>query len=646
MKNAIKSRQKPNIAANSQNINQPYRVMKTTSLILTLHLLMLSLWACQSKTEKNDKIMNLKDSNLLQEEPKDNKIVIYQLMMRLFGNKNTTNKKYGTIQENGVGKFSDVNEIALTELKKMGITHVWFTGVLEHATMTDYTKFGIPLDDVDVVKGRAGSPYAIKDYYDVNPDFADSVPNRMKEFEALIARTHAQNLKVIIDFVPNHVARKYKSDAKPANIPDFGQDDDKTKSFAPNNNFYYITGQKFQVPASYKPLGEVTAPTKDGMFAEMPAKATGNDQFTATPTIDDWFETVKLNYGVDYLNNRQKYFEPIPNTWERMYEILDFWAAKGVDAFRCDMAEMVPAEFWGWVIPKVQAKHPKVIFIAEIYGAMAYRDYIEKGKFTYLYDKVGLYDTLRHITEGKQVTDSITQCWRFLTGINDNMCRFLENHDEQRIGSEYFAGDGSKAIPAMVVTATLTSSPVMIYFGQEVGEKGGDEEGFAGKDGRTTIFDYWGVPAHQAWMNGGKFDGGLLAPEQKDLRNFYVKLLNLCKDREAIRKGRLYDLNGHNRPINGNGYGRKQYAYLRFTDKEKLLFVMNFDGQEAQMTLKIPENAMNIMGIDADKLTFSDILSTDTKIEASLDDILDKENPSKGIQLKMKPYSALILEIK
>jgi glycosidase len=588
----------------------------------------------------------LKDSNLLQEEPQDNKIVIYQMMTRLFGNKNTTNKKYGTIQENGVGKFNDINELALTEIKKMGVTHVWFTGVLEHATMTDYTKFKIPLDDIDVVKGRAGSPYAIKDYYDVNPDFAENIPNRMKEFEALITRTHAQGLKVIIDFVPNHVARKYKSDVKPTNIKDFGQDDDKTKAFSAQNNFYYITGKKFQVPASYKPLGDVTAPTKDGMFAEMPAKATGNDQFTATPTIDDWFETVKLNYGVDYQNNRTKNFEPIPNTWEKMYEILDYWALKGVDAFRCDMAEMVPVEFWAWVIPKIQAKHPKIFFIAEIYGAMAYRDYIDKGKFKYLYDKVGLYDTLRHITEGKQTVDSITQCWRFLTGINDNMCRFLENHDEQRIASEYFAGDGKKAIPAMVVTATLTSSPIMIYFGQEVGENASEEEGFAGKDGRTTIFDYWGVPAHQAWMNEGKFDGGKLTQEQKNLRNFYVKILNLSREREAIRKGRMYDLNMHNRNIAGNGYGYKQYAYLRFTETEKLLIVLNFDTQVAEMTLKIPQNALNIMKLQQETLSFTDILMTNTNISAKMEDVAETTQGNRGIKIKMQASSAYIFEIK
>ncbi len=617
---------------------------KITISFAIFYTLAVCLWACQSKT--TEQVMNLKDSNLLQETPTDNKIVVYQMMTRLFGNKNSTNKNYGSLAENGVGKFNDINETALTEIKKMGVTHVWYTGVIEHATMTDYTKFGIPLDDVDVVKGRAGSPYAIKDYYDVNPDLAVDVKNRMQEFEALVKRTHDLGLKVVIDFVPNHVARKYQSDAKPAGIKDFGETDDKTKAFDANNNFYYMVGKKFEVPKNYNPMGNQTLPTKDGLFAEMPAKATGNDQFTHAPSVDDWFETAKLNYGVDYLNNKTKYFDTPPNTWTKMYEILDYWAAKGVDVFRCDMAEMVPVEFWAWVIPKIQEKYPAVFFIAESYNAYAYRNYIDVGKFKYLYDKVGLYDTLRHIVEGKGSTDSITPCWRFLTGYNDNMLRFLENHDEQRIASDFFATDATKAIPAMVITATLTSGPVMIYFGQEVGERAMDTEGFAGKDGRTTIFDYWGVPAHQAWMNEGKFDGGKLTEGQKNLRNFYVKLLNLTQTAEAIRKGRLYDLNSINRQTPNNGYGTKQYAYLRFTDKQKLLIVCNFDSQEANMKLTIPANALALMQLEKDKTyTLQDLLLTDNKLEMKGEDVVEGSSAG-GLTLKLQPQTGYIFEIK
>ena len=449
------------------------------------------------------------------------KMIIYQMMTRLFGNQNTTNKVYGTIEENGVGKFADINETALKGIKDLGVTHVWYTGAIEHALLTDYTSYGIPLDDADVVKGRAGSPYAIKDYYDVNPDMAVDVKNRMKEFEQLIERTHTQGMKVIIDFVPNHVARGYKSDAKPSGIQDLGEGDDVNVTFKPSNNFYYLPGQSFQPPADYNSLGPNTFPTKDKRYEETPAKVTGNDQFTATPGINEWFETVKLNYGVDIQNGRQNYFDPIPNTWVKMKDILVFWANKNVDGFRCDMAEMVPAEFWNWAIPQVKAVNPDIFFIAEIYNPSQYRNYIDHGRFDYLYDKVQLYDTLRLLINKHSSTEHIHGIQQSLNGINRNMLHFLENHDEQRIASPFFAGDAWKAIPAMTISSLIDQGPVMIYFGQEVGEPGAGVSGFSGEDGRTTIFDYAGVPEHQKWMNGGKFDGGKLDGGQKDLGAIY-----------------------------------------------------------------------------------------------------------------------------
>ncbi|HMQ01210.1 MAG TPA: alpha-amylase family glycosyl hydrolase, partial [Cyclobacteriaceae bacterium] len=374
------------------------------------------------------------------------KIIIYQMMTRLFGNKETTNKKYGTLEENGVGKFNDITTEALQAIKELGITHIWYTGVLEHALLTDYTEYGIPLDDADVVKGRAGSPYAIKDYYDVNPDLAVDVPNRMKEFEALIQRTHEQALKVVIDFVPNHVARAYKSDAKPEEVIDLGVRDNKNVAFHPNNNFYYLPGQRFVVPEGYESLGpDNDFPTKDGKFDEYPAKATGNDQFTASPSVHEWFETVKLNYGVDYQDERKKYFEPVPDTWHKMKDILVFWVKKGVDGFRCDMAEMVPVEFWAWAIPQVKEVNKDIIFIAEIYNPAEYSNYINTGRFDYLYDKVQLYDTLRLLINEKSSTLHIGEIQESLKGINHNMLHFLENHDEQRIASKYFAGNPWKA---------------------------------------------------------------------------------------------------------------------------------------------------------------------------------------------------------
>jgi len=443
----------------------------------------------------------LSDSNTTAEVPQDNKLVIYQLLPRLFGNKVALNKPYGTILENGCGKFNDINDRALDEMKKLGVSHVWYTGVIEHATMTGYPTAGMLPDDADVVKGRAGSPYAIKDYYDVDPDLAVNVKTRLAEYEALIQRTHAHGLKVLMDFIPNHVARSYRSDAKPAGVVDLGASDDKTVAFAPNNNFYYLPGQKFVPPAGYNPLGAAKAPGEDGKFVENPAKATGNDVFAAQPKLDDWFETTKLNYGVDYQHGRQPHFTPVPDTWVKMRDILVYWAGKGVDGFRCDVAEMVPVEFWAYVIPEVKKARPGIVFIAEAYNPKEYRTYLTKGKFDFLYDKVGLYDGLRKLMRQEGTTDDITRVWREESnGFGAHMVRFLENHDEQRIASRDFATNPLRAVPAMTVAATLGSGPVMLYMGQEVGEPAHGVAGFNTGDGRTTIFDYWGVPEHQKWL--------------------------------------------------------------------------------------------------------------------------------------------------
>ncbi|MBW3128094.1 alpha-amylase family glycosyl hydrolase [Hymenobacter profundi] len=574
------------------------------------------------------------DPNTTAETPQDHKLIIYQMMTRLFGNKNTTNKFYGSVEENGVGKFNDITNPALQAIKQLGVTHVWYTGVLEHATMTDYTRYGIPLDDADVVKGRAGSPYAIRDYYDVAPDLAVNVPRRMQEFEALVQRTHQNGLKVLIDFIPNHVARSYKSDVRPAGVVDLGEHDDKTQAFSPSNNFYYIPGQAFRVPAGYNPLGELKGPGEDKKYQEVPAKATGNDVFSATPTIDDWFETIKLNYGVDYANNRQTHFEPIPDTWMKMRDILLYWAKKDVDGFRCDMAEMVPVEFWGWVIPEVKKVKPDIIFAAEIYNPKQYQHYIEAGKFDYLYDKVGLYDGLRRLMSGQGTTDDITHVWREESrGFAGNMLRFLENHDEQRIAAKEFAGNPRAAIPAMTVTATLANGPVMLYMGQEVGEPGRGASGFSSDDGRTTIFDYWGVPEHQKWMNGGKFDGGQLSESQRQLRGFYQRLLTLTNQSDAIRRGHFYELQQANQ--SSPGYNPQQlYAYLRYTDKQKLLIVVNFSSsQSAQTQVQIPAAAMQAMGLeDSNSYTYTDLLN--------------QAPPIDNLKLTVAPQSACILEIK
>lgn len=516
------------------------------------------------------------------------KIFIYQVFPRWFGNNNTLNKENGTIEENGIGKFADFDNKALKEIKKMGFTHIWYTGILEHASKTDYSSYGISKDNPNVIKGNAGSPYAIRDYYDVTPDLATNVENRMQEFEALIERTHKNGLKVIIDFVPNHVARQYYSDAKPKKVKDFGEDDNKGISFSPDNNFYYIPCQNLEL--------QFEEEDHNNPYKEYPAKATGNDRFDNKPTKEDWYETVKLNYGIDYVNNRTMCFTPIPDTWYKMCDILNYWASKGVDGFRCDMAEMVPVEFWSWCVTRIKDKQKDLIFIAEVYNPSLYKNYIEKGHFDYLYDKVDLYDTLRDVICEHKPASDITFCWQRLNGLQDKMLNFLENHDEQRIASDFFAGDPFKAIPGMIVSATMNTNPVMIYAGQELGERGMDKEGFSGRDGRTTIFDYWSVSSIRNWRNGGKFGDQNLNDEQKRLRQFYIKLIQICNSEDSIKQGKFFDLMYANYQ-NDKFDSTKIYAFLRCYKKELLLVLANFSGEKMQVTVNIPQEALDYSGI-------------------------------------------------
>ncbi len=515
-------------------------------------------------------------------------MIIYQLLPRLFGNEVTENIPYGTITQNGSGKFNDISDKALDGLKELKVDYIWYTGVIAHASLTDYTAYGIAADDADVVKGRAGSPYAIRDYYDVDPDLAVNVERRMAEFEALIQRTHAKGLKVLIDFVPNHVARRYHSLAKPEGLSDFGLNDDQTLAFDIKNDFYYIPGQAFKVPFAAPSSNSLSA-LKDGLFEENPAKATGNNVFRAQPSADDWYETVKLNYGVEYTDGKEiTHFDPVPPVWEKMKEILIYWAEKGVDGFRCDVAEMVPVAFWSWVIPEVKKVNPALIFIGEAYNPKGYAQYITEGKFDYLYDKVGLYDGLKRLIKNEPDADveDIRKVWQQESkGFDEKMLRFLENHDEERIASKGFAGDARLAFPGMVVSATLGRGPLMLYFGQEVGEAAEGAEGFGGDDSRTTIFDYWGVPSHQRWLNHGQYDGGQLRKEEKEIRDFYKKLMNIRAASEAIHTGEILEvaLGGH----------RRAYAFIRYSDQQRILVLVNFDRSETlSLNLNLPPEVL------------------------------------------------------
>jgi glycosidase len=553
-----------------------------------------------------------------EEMPTARKTVIYQVFARLFGNKQTANKPWGSMAENGVGKFSDFTDKALQEIKGLGVTHVWYTGVPHHALVNDYTAYGISNDDPDVVKGRAGSPYAVKDYYNVNPDLADDPAKRLEEFQALLARTHAQGLKAIIDIVPNHIARRYEGKTNPEGVSDFGAADDPSAEYRKHNNFYYIPGQPFRVPVpenGYRPLGGERHPLADGRFEENPAKWTGNGSRLAQPHFGDWYETVKINYGIrpdgtkDFDALPQGFEEQdaaahyafwqgkdVPDSWKKFRDIAYYWLDMGVDGFRFDMAEMVPVEFWSYLNASIKQKKADALLLAEVYNPALYRDYIRLGKMDYLYDKVEFYDTLKHIMQGHGLTDNLPAIQTRMADIEHNMLHFLENHDEQRLASPEFAGDARKGMPAMTVSATISTSPTMVYFGQEVGEPGAEDAGF-GKPSRTSIFDYVGVPSHQRWMNGGAFDGGQLSEGERELRDFYRRLLNFTISSPALM-GQYAEIHGHNRQAQVAGYDHRVFSFARWAGSERLLVLANFDeAQPRAFELQVPPAITGTWGL-------------------------------------------------
>jgi glycosidase len=616
-------------------------------------LLVIICFACINDV-KNKKDMTAPENNTHRK-----KEVVYQVFTRLFGNTNTTNKPWGTIEENGVGKFVDFTDKALKEIKDLGVTYIWYTGVPHHDVIRDYTKFGISNDDPDVVKGRAGSPYAVKDYYNVNPDLAENPANRLKEFKALIERSHKAKLKVIIDIVPNHVARNYHSISNPIGVEDFGASDDKSVVYDVNNNFYYNPGQAFNVPEGLKqlkPLGGEKHPLSDGFFDENPAKWTGNGSRASQPDINDWYETVKINYGIspdghkdfnelpegfedaDYL----KHFEfwkdkTVPDSWIKFRDIALYWIDFGVDGFRYDMAEMVPVEFWSYLNSSIKMKNPDAFIMAEVYNPDLYRDYIKRGKMDYLYDKVQLYDTLKHVMQGHGKTDYIPPIQDSLNDIEHHMLHFLENHDEQRIASPEFAGSAEKGKPAMVVSATLSTSPTMIYFGQELGEPGAEDAGF-GKPSRTSIFDYIGVPHLQRWVNDKKFDGGQSTESEKRLRDFYKRLLNFTIKSSALAEN-YQDIHFFNRE-HTEWYNDQVLSFVRWSKDEQLIVVSNFNPDNAYgFELQLPQNMIEAWELKNGEYRFHDVLYN------AYNSTLKVENNQAKIRIDIKPLESFILKL-
>ena len=556
------------------------------------------------------------------------KPLIYQMLPRLWGNMTPAPEKGGDLQTNGCGKFSSIDAQTLSHIRSLGMTHVWYTGIIRHATAT--STHGCVPSNPQWVKGKAGSPYSITDYFDTNPYLADDPSRRMEEFEDLVRRTHEAGLGVVIDFVPNHVARDYGA-FSPAPIsggrdalghPVLGAGDDRSLHWTEENDFFYYPGQALTLPV----------PPVEGFppYAENPAKASGNC-YAPSPGVNDWFDTVKINY-CDFPTS----------TWNKMEEALLFWASKGVDAFRCDMVELVPQDFCAWLIRKVKERFPDVLFIAEVYQKHLYDKYIHEVGFDMLYDKSGLYDALHDIlvknandtgvtVASWQSTERITWNWQSLGGLQPYMLNFLENHDEQRLASDFFIGDPRKAFAALHVAVLLNTAPFMLYSGQEVGERGMQTEGMSGVDGRTSIFDWWSVPSLRrlySTIHGGIPGSPALTDDERALLDKYRELLNFARSCDAVRRGTTYDLCYCN--LSSDGFNKERhFVFLRSSQGkdslggETILVACNFSSSKARMSICIPAHAFDWMGIR----------KTQTL------------NPSTPITVEVEPYDGTVMKI-
>ena len=581
------------------------------------------------------------------DSPAPQRARIYQLFVRTFGNTNETRKQDGTLLENGVGKFADINDAALDSLKAMGFTHLWLTGVLQQATSTDYSTIGEPADDPDLLKGLAGSPYAIKDYFDVCPDYAVKPAERIGEFRALLDRIHAHGLKALIDLVPNHVARSYGSNIKPE--LDFGAKDDHGKFFDPQNNFFYLRpsdpggGAPLKLP-TFKD-GTAISPTcrvlgnRDGLVDREKefGRVTGNNVVSWSPGLGDWYETIKLNYGFDFTDPHKSVREyphegepskPIPDTWLKMDAVLEYWQQMGVDGFRCDMSHMEPPEFWNWAIGRARGRNADVFFVGEAYNTDPARvpgsgaesakmnnvmfDLIKAG-FDAVYDDPS-YKALKSLYDGQGWANDLDGALG-TDLIFQNSLRYGENHDEVRLAGKHEWGRIGMLVgrPVSAILFGLSRGPVLLYNGQEVGEPAEGSEGFGGDDGRTSIFDYWSMPEMVKWVNGHKYDGALLSSEQRDLRDFYSRLVNLVGE-PAFTSSAFFGLNPAN---NGNpDFGRLNgesasghwlYAFLRYDAKtgQRILAVVNLNRSETlrDVKVKLPPDAWKFLDLDPEATT-------------------------------------------
>ena len=540
------------------------------------------------------------------------RVVIYQLVVRLFSNTTDGRVVDGTIDDNGVGKFADINQAAIDGLAELGVTHVWLTGIPRQATLTDWSDIGLPPDDPDVVKGRAGSFYAIRDYYDTSPDYAEDPEQRLEELKALVDRLHNSGMQVLIDLVPNHVARGYGSVRFPER--DFGLGDDPTVFFEPDNDFFYLgdasdPALRLTRPESWSPPGvtfDSVYPREDGSTLERTPKVTGNRVTSTTPSSNDWYETIKLNYGFDFTTGQGQY-TPRPATWDKVDDVIAFWQEDvGVDGFRVDFAHFVPDPAWVWLIDQARDRDADVFFVAEAYANLD--GLLDSGFDAVYHDEA--YDTLKAMYQGRATQRNLDE--RYLSLQDDERHRwlhYLENHDERRISSPLLdtsnpddSGFGSTRAARQLapIQYLVSAGPVLFYNGQEVGEDGSGREGFGGDDGRTSIFDYWSLPKLQGWVNDHAYDGGGLTAEEAELRQWYAELLSGPVHDAAASGSGFWGLEYVNNSTASPGFPDDLYSFARFEPGTGRLMVVvgNFrPGEAVSGAVRLPPELLDAAGV-------------------------------------------------
>ena len=550
--------------------------------------------------------------------------IIYQLFVRHFSNCEEAGVEWGSIDQNGCGKFNQISEEALESLAHLGVTHIWLTGVLRHATQTSYDQ--LPSQEQTIVKGIAGSPYAVVDYFDVDPDLAENVNDRLVEFASLMIRCRKFGLIPLIDFIPNHVSRAYHSEHH-----DFGEGDDHKTFFNKNQGYYYLQ------PDPSIPAPPLKLP--DGYFSGEKdfGRVTGNNCVSWAPSPFDWYETIKLNYGYDFvaglgslhsLPHWLSLKDDVPRTWQIMDDVITFWQKLGIGGFRCDMAHMIPMDFWKWEISRARVRMPGVFFIAEAYNDNMKTTFgdptealIDAG-FEGVYD-ADAYHLAKAVYENGAWANDFDRLFNRPTMMQRHGVRYIENHDEVRVSSpKAWAGIGDKIIISMMTLLYASSqAPILLYNGQEVGEKAEGPGGFGGNDGKTSIFDYTHLNQLQLWVAKGKFDGSSMGEREKEIHHLHSRILKVMSH-PAMVDGEFYGLNWANmqnmtfgREPGETSSGHWVYAMLRKDPHSKkcLMIVCNLSPTLNFYNLKvyIPRNALDWCQLFTDRVRMIDLISED-----------------------------------